>query len=110
MSVLYVALRRAGSCGWFASWASSAAGALFDGFSFAGFSAACFGAGLAGFLSAFLSPFAFLSSAIDLLAVRFVETDLAAVVQNAEADAVGLLRHRVPDGDVRHVDRKLLGD
>src|SRR5258708_9955746 len=45
-----------------------------------------------------------------LLAVALEEADLAAVFEDAQADAVGLLRDRVPDGDVRHVDRHFLGD
>src|SRR5260221_1929176 len=45
-----------------------------------------------------------------LLAVALEEADLAAVFEDAQADAVGLLRDRVPDGDVGHVDRHFLGD
>src|SRR5512141_131465 len=47
---------------------------------------------------------------VDELAVRLVEADLAAVLEHADADAVGLLRHWVPHRDVRDVQRHLLRD
>src|SRR5512144_2723093 len=47
---------------------------------------------------------------VDELAVRLVEADLAAVLEHADADAVGLLRHRIPHGDVGDVERHLLRD
>src|ERR1700746_2448740 len=43
-------------------------------------------------------------------AVRFEEAHLAAVLQRAEADPVRLLRDRIPDRDIRNVDRHFLGE
>src|SRR5664279_5082728 len=45
-----------------------------------------------------------------LLAVALEESDLASVLEHTEADAVGLLRDRIPDRDVGDVDRHFLGD
>src|SRR5689334_4683916 len=47
---------------------------------------------------------------LDLLAVRLEHPDLAAVLKGLHADAVGLLRARIEQGDVGYVDRQILVD
>src|SRR5206468_4572945 len=51
-----------------------------------------------------------LSLRVDLLAVRLVEAHLAAILEDADTDAVGLLRHRIPQRDIRDVERHVLVD
>src|SRR5205807_6957321 len=46
----------------------------------------------------------------DHFAVRLEEADFAAVFERAETDAVRFARHRVPDRDVRNMDRHFLSD
>src|SRR5512144_1920029 len=50
------------------------------------------------------------SSRVDELAVRLVEAELAAVLHHADADAIGLLRDRIPQRNVRDVDRRIAAD
>src|SRR5437764_1210074 len=93
-------------------------GALGASFLPCGFGAACFCCGMP--LSTPLSPplgfascFCSLSLAIlclDLLAVTLEDAHLAAVFQDLHAGAIGFLRLRVEEGDIRDVDRQVLVD
>src|SRR5690348_5647527 len=49
-----------------------------------------------------------LSSGVDNFAVRLEEADLAALLQREQADAIALLRRRVPERHVRNIDRRVL--